>query len=104
MQEPAVRLLTELLRVYSPSGKEAAVSNILVKEMQKLGFRAKKDAAGNAIGEIGQGEPTILLCGHMDTVPGKIAVRIENGKLYGRGAVDAKRAASRNGYSRCCSG
>jgi LysW-gamma-L-lysine carboxypeptidase len=30
------------------------------------------------------------LLGHIDTVPGQIPVRIENGELWGRGAVDAK--------------
>ena len=32
----------------------------------------------------------IVLLGHIDTVPGHIPVRIENGELWGRGAVDAK--------------
>jgi len=32
----------------------------------------------------------IVLLGHMDTVTGNIPVRIEDGLLYGRGAVDAK--------------
>jgi LysW-gamma-L-lysine carboxypeptidase len=90
MQERAVRLLTDLLGVYSPSGKEATISKLLFKEMQALGFRARTDLIGNVIGEIGKGEPTILLCGHMDTVAGKIPVRLKKDKLYGRGAVDAK--------------
>ena len=31
-----------------------------------------------------------MLLGHMDTVPGGVPVRCEAGRLYGRGAVDAK--------------
>jgi LysW-gamma-L-lysine carboxypeptidase len=31
-----------------------------------------------------------VLLGHIDTVPGQIPVRIEDGRLWGRGAVDAK--------------
>jgi LysW-gamma-L-lysine carboxypeptidase len=89
-QEQAVNLLTRMLEAYSPTTKEAVVANILLNEMRKLGFRARIDPAGNVIGEVGEGEPTVLLCGHMDTVPGQIPVRLENGKLYGRGAVDAK--------------
>ncbi len=58
--------------------------------MKKLGFKVRKDAIGNVIGEIGQGKPTILLCGHMDTVEGHIPLRIEEDKIYARGAVDAK--------------
>jgi LysW-gamma-L-lysine carboxypeptidase len=90
MQDYPVRLLTDLLGIYSPSGKETAISNFLVKEMKKLGFRVRKDAIGNVIGEIGQGKPTILLCGHMDTILGNLPVRVEHNKLYGTGAVDAK--------------
>jgi LysW-gamma-L-lysine carboxypeptidase len=90
MSKQAVQLLTNLLGIYSPSGKEEVVSDFLIKEMTQLGFKVHKDAIGNVIGEIGDGEPTILLCGHMDTVSGHIPLRFEKGKIYARGAVDAK--------------
>ena len=90
MSDYPVGLLTRMLEIYSPSGEEEELSNFLAKEMEDLGFRVRKDKVGNVIGEIGQGKPVILLCGHMDTVEGYIPVRIENNKLYGRGAVDAK--------------
>ncbi len=90
MNDYAVRLLTKMLEIYSPSGKEEEISNLLVKEMENLGFRVGKDEVGNVIGEIGHGKPVVLLCGHMDTVEGYIPVRLEDDKLYGRGAVDAK--------------
>jgi LysW-gamma-L-lysine carboxypeptidase len=48
------------------------------------------DAAGNAIGECGQGPETVVLLGHIDTVPGFIPMRREGDELYGRGSVDAK--------------
>jgi len=90
MSDYSVSLLTRMLEIYSPSGKEEEISNFLAKEMEDIGFRVRKDKIGNVIGEIGQGKPVILLCGHMDTVEGYIPVRVENSKLYGRGAVDAK--------------
>jgi LysW-gamma-L-lysine carboxypeptidase len=90
MSDQAIRLLTNLLGIYSPSGKEEDISNFLVKEMETLCFRVRKDAIGNVIGEIGKGKPTILLCGHMDTVAGIIPLRVEKDKIYSRGAVDAK--------------
>jgi LysW-gamma-L-lysine carboxypeptidase len=31
-----------------------------------------------------------VLLGHIDTVPGNITVRVEDGRLFGRGSVDAK--------------
>ena len=58
--------------------------------MKKLGFQVGIDAIGNVIGVVGEGEPTIFLCGHMDTVPGHLPLRVDEGKLYARGAVDAK--------------
>lgn len=57
----------------------------------ELGFeQVSIDSVGNIIASKGSGEPRILLCGHMDTVPGQVPVRIEDGHIYGRGASDAK--------------
>jgi [amino group carrier protein]-lysine/ornithine hydrolase len=89
-QTKAVRLLTNLLGIYSPSGKEEDIANFLAGEMRKLGFQVGVDGIGNVIGVVGEGEPTIFLCGHMDTVAGHLPLRIEEGKIYARGAVDAK--------------
>src|SRR3990172_894958 len=90
MQDQAVRLLTNLLGIYSPSGKEGDIASFLAEEMKKFGFQVGIDAIGNVIGVVGEGEPTIFLCGHMDTVAGHLPLRIEEGKIYARGAVDAK--------------
>jgi len=90
MSDYAVDLLTRMVKIYSPSGKEEEISLFLVDEMTKLGFRVHMDKVGNVIGEVGEGSPVILLCGHMDTVEGVIPVRVEDGQLYGRGSVDAK--------------
>ena len=90
MSEQAVRFLTNLLGIYSPSGKEEDAANFLAYEMNRMGFEVGKDAIGNVIGVVGEGEPVILLCGHMDTVAGHLPLRIEEGKIYARGAVDAK--------------
>ncbi len=90
MNDQAVQLLTNLLGIYSPSGEEEVISEFLGEEMKKLGFKVRKDTIGNLIGEAGDGEPTILLCGHMDTVFGHIPLRVEKDKIYARGAVDAK--------------
>ncbi|MGD9030716.1 MAG: [LysW]-lysine hydrolase [Anaerolineae bacterium] len=84
--------LEELVAIPSISGEEDAFARHLVARMGGLGFRARRDAAGNVIGEVGdpQAARTMVLLGHMDTVPGAIPVRREGGFLYGRGAVDAK--------------
>jgi LysW-gamma-L-lysine carboxypeptidase len=90
MNEQAVRFLTNLLGIYSPSGKEQDIANFLAERMKRMGFEVGIDAIGNVIGVIGEGEPVILLCGHMDTVAGHVPLRVEEGKIYARGAVDAK--------------
>ncbi len=90
MTEQAVRFLTNLLGIYSPSGKEEDIANFLAQEMEKMGYEVGIDAIGNVIGVVGEGEPVIFLCGHMDTVAGHIPLRIEEEKIFARGAVDAK--------------
>lgn len=84
-----VSFLEQALRIPSVSGDERAVAEYFVAQMRALGLSSQIDAAGNAVGELGAG-PTIVLLGHIDTVPGVVPVRIEDGRLYGRGAVDAK--------------
>ncbi len=83
-------LVQRLVEVDSPSGHEAEVADVLRAEMEERGFGTGLDVAGNVAGEIGRGSRRVALVGHMDTVPGHIPVRVEGGKLYGRGSVDAK--------------
>jgi len=90
--DPQVNLLRRMVELYSPTGQESEIARFIVQEMQSLGLHSRIDEAGNAIGESGGGDPVILLCGHMDTVPGRLPVRMNGNKLYGRGAVDAKPA------------
>ncbi len=83
--------LLGLVKAYSPSGQERPAVSYLVERMQSLGYsRAFVDEAGNAVGILGNGPRQIVLLGHIDTVPGEIPVRVEDGHLYGRGSVDAK--------------
>ena len=93
----AVELIRGLVAIPSLSRQEAAASAWLVQQMRTHGYeRAFVDAAGNAVGELGDpsASRTIVLLGHIDTVPGNIPVRIEPSAdgdlLFGRGSVDAK--------------
>jgi LysW-gamma-L-lysine carboxypeptidase len=87
----AVGLLRGMLEIPSPSYQERPLADFLANVMVDLGFQAHIDVVGNVIGVIERGDgPTLMLLGHLDTVPGELSVRSEDGRLYGRGAVDAK--------------
>lgn len=84
-------MLEKALRLYTPSLSEKPMAEFLADKCDDLGFdNIRIDEVGNLIATKGSGYPRILLCGHMDTVPGKIKVRREGDLLYGRGASDAK--------------
>ena len=88
-------LLEQMVAIDSTSGGEAELAAFLVETMNGLGFDAHIDEAGNAVGvkeaqDAGPDARELVLLGHMDTVPGEVPRKIEAGKLYGRGAVDAK--------------
>jgi [amino group carrier protein]-lysine/ornithine hydrolase len=86
-----VGLLLDALNIYSPTGHESKLAAFLSGRMKDLGYsRVRRDSVGNVIGEIGHGEHSLLMCGHMDTVPGKLSVKNSAGKIHGRGAADAK--------------
>lgn len=90
--------LIGLVSQYSPSGQEHGAVEWLTARMKSLGYdEAFVDEAGNAVGAMGSGPRQVVLLGHIDTVPGEIAVALTpspspqgRGELYGRGSVDAK--------------
>jgi len=87
----AVKMLEKALRLYTPSLSEKPMAEFLADKCDDLGFEdIHIDEVGNIIAKKGSGSPKILLCGHMDVVPGKVKVRREGDSLYGRGASDAK--------------
>ncbi len=93
-EEAAVRLLADAVAIDSPTGEESRLSHYLASVMRERGFsRVKVDEAGSAVGECGRGRTEVLLCGHIDTVPGHLPVFQRDGRLHGRGSVDAKPAA-----------
>jgi LysW-gamma-L-lysine carboxypeptidase len=92
LMDNEIQLLLEFCRIPSPSGHEGKVARFLLKELTERGWNARIDGAGNVVGEIGQGERTLLFLGHIDTARGYFPVGIRSGRLFGRGSVDAKGA------------
>jgi len=88
-----VWLLREAVSIPSVSGQEQPVAGFLAEQMTALGFTAHTDEVGNVHGVTGPAAgPTVMLLGHIDTVPGQLPVCQVGDLLYGRGTVDAKGA------------
>jgi LysW-gamma-L-lysine carboxypeptidase len=87
-----LEMLKGLIERYSPTGKEQEAVKFLVGEMNRRGLDARIDGAGNAVGEAGNASAPvhIALVGHIDTVTGELPVKVDENKITGRGAVDAK--------------
>ncbi|HEM62635.1 MAG TPA: [LysW]-lysine hydrolase [Chloroflexi bacterium] len=87
-----IGFLEELISIPSLSGHEDALARYLTARMEELGFRAYIDPVGNAVGVIGgrDARRTVVLIGHMDTVPGVVPIERRGHLLFGRGTVDAK--------------
>lgn len=96
-RRPEVQLLREMLDIRSLSGQERGLAEFLCEQAHVLGLTACIDEVGNFVA-CTKGDPLrtatrvkdIVLVGHMDVVPGEVAIRFEGDLLYGRGAVDAK--------------
>jgi LysW-gamma-L-lysine carboxypeptidase len=85
--EREVRFLKEIVSIPSPTGQTDDVVKRLLDWCGELGLEALERDGALIINPDGR---KLLLIGHLDTVPGKIPVRIEKGELWGRGSVDAK--------------
>jgi putative selenium metabolism hydrolase len=103
-QDLAVDLTARLIQAPSLSGEEGPAAEVLAQAMRKAGFdEVRTDRYGSVLGTI-EGDrpgPTILLDGHLDTVPvpdasawsrDPLGGEVADGKVYGRGASDMKGA------------
>jgi tripeptide aminopeptidase len=93
------RLVAEFVRlceIESPSGRERAMADAVSDELRRLGLEVEEDRSGAETGSDSgnllaripgpEGEPTVLLCAHLDTVPldGPVEVAREDGVLTNR--------------------
>lgn len=96
-----VDLTRALVRAESPTGRESPAAAVLADALRELGYdEVGIDAAGNVVGVLDRGDgPTVLLNGHIDTVPAGDPERwphppfggvLDGARVYGRGACDMK--------------
>jgi len=84
------QLLYDMVKIGSVSGDEHELVQALAEALPSWGFETRVDEVGNLRAKIGRGSVDCVLLGHLDTVPGDLPVYRKDGKLYGRGSVDAK--------------
>lgn len=84
--------LEQIMKIDSTSGKEAGLARYMAEHFRAPGAEVEIQDTGD--GNINLfykwGSPEIVFCTHLDTVPPYIPPLIENGRMSGRGACDAK--------------
>lgn len=96
--EKASNLLSKLISIPSPSGREEELSYFIYEYLDGLGFNPilheVYKTGQNVVVKLGRGDK-LLLCGHLDTIPPLDMKEpykpiVMNGRVYGRGACDMK--------------
>jgi acetylornithine deacetylase/succinyl-diaminopimelate desuccinylase family protein len=101
--EQIVRDTSEMIRIrtVNPPGNEEPLAHWLADRASQIGMQAEvrtvAPSRANCVATVDFGPgPTFVLCSHLDVVPASEAQawqpRVQDGRLYGRGACDAKGA------------
>lgn len=88
-QQRLINTFLDLVKIDSPTGREREVGDFVLKTLNDIGIKAKRDKTGNIIIKLsGPGQP-LFLNAHLDTVqPGEgIKPRIKNGIIMSDGAT-----------------
>lgn len=86
-----------LVEAPSPSHEEGPALLVAERLLREAGLNVERqelDAPGRFNLLAARGRPRAVLSTHLDTVPGQLPVRVEDGVLHGRGACDAKGSAA----------
>ena len=88
----ALTFARELIDIDSTTGCEQATGRLLSQRLQELGYAVAEqpvsDGRFNVLATIER--PTVVLSTHFDCVPPFFPSTVRDGRLYGRGACDAK--------------
>jgi len=92
-----VALAVALMEVESTSGREHDVVALSERLLVERGWRTRRipvsEGRADLLASSGDA-PAVTLSTHLDTVPPFIPPRLDGGRLYGRGACDAKGIAA----------
>lgn len=82
----------DLIDIDSTTGREAEAGTWLAVQLRRMGYTVTEQplerGCANVLATLDP--PVVVLSTHFDTVPPFFPSRIEGGRLYGRGACDAK--------------
>jgi acetylornithine deacetylase len=86
------RKLIEWIEIPSVSGSEGDYGDALARELERMGLDVERQelAPGRFNVLARRGEPRVVLCSHLDTVPPYFGAREDRERVHGRGACDAK--------------
>lgn len=92
-----VDLTLALMRIDSTSGREGDVIQFAQTMLESAGWTVQRmpvsEGRDNIYASTGEA-PLVTLSTHLDTVPPYIAPRVDRGRVWGRGACDAKGIAA----------
>jgi acetylornithine deacetylase len=88
-------LTRKLIDIESTTGQEAAVAEVLARELTQLGYVVERMAVEGDRCNLwathpGHPQPELVLSTHMDTVPPFVPSSETPDRIYGRGSCDAK--------------
>ena len=103
--ERLIRLCCDLVRCRTVTGEEKPAADVAAAAMREFGYdEVRVDRLGNVVGIVRGGPgPTVLLDGHLDTVPvanpdawsrDPFCGDVVDGAVYGRGSADMKSAVA----------
>lgn len=104
-KEAVISLTKKFVKINTsnPPGNEWRLAELIAGLLRQIGFKVElvEFASGrpNVVASLGSGKKTLILSGHMDTVPvgsgwkyDPFSGTVKDGKIFGRGATDMKGA------------
>jgi len=91
-----IDLTKSLCAIYSPTGKESAVTDAVAGRLTGLGYTVERQpvSPGRANLYARVGSPTVVFTTHLDVVPPDLPLAEDDEWWYGRGVCDAKGIAA----------